>query len=149
MIVDKIENSHLYNSLGEKIIKAFEILKQTDFSKLEPGKYDVDGDNIFYMINHYKTKNMEGSESEVHRKYIDVQYMVSGNECIGYAPLENQVPTKKYDEEGDFAFYNEKVSTVTMKPGMFAIFYPTDLHMPGIIHNESTDVVKVVIKVKV
>ncbi len=148
MIVDKIENLNLYLNLEDGVVKALNYIAKKKFSTMEVGKYELDGDKLFAIVNDYKTKSIEGAESEVHEQYIDVQFIVSGEESIGYAPLNNQKPTVEYNADSDVAFYNEKVSLVNMKTGMFAIFYPTDIHMPGIVTDKSVDVRKVVVKIR-
>src|SRR6185312_12262794 len=107
MIFDKIENSAIYESISPLIKKAFEYLKQTDFSGMENGKHEVDGDNLFAIFQEYNTKNDADAKLEAHRKYIDVQYVISGEELIGVRPLINQAPCKEYDAENDYALYDD------------------------------------------
>jgi len=149
MIFDKIENAALYESVSPLLKKAFEYLKQTDFSKLEAGKYVVDGDNLFAMVQEYDTKNDADCKLEAHKKYIDVQYVVSGEELIGVRPLINQTPSKEYDAENDYALYDDTCSFIKVSPTQFAVLFPQDLHKPGIKINTSAKVKKVVMKVRV
>jgi YhcH/YjgK/YiaL family protein len=149
MIIDKLSNSHLYSSLGEKINKALAYLKQTDFSNMELGKYEIDGDNIFALVNEYNTKDESEGKLEAHKKYIDVQFVVNGSELMGYATFQNQKVINEYNEQSDIIFFEGERSFIKVDEGMFAIFYPTDLHMPGIKVQKSEYVKKVVIKVKV
>ncbi len=149
MIIDKIENSGLYLNLGKRIAKAFKYINSTDFSRIEPGRYEIENDNIFAIVNEYETKNVSDCVLEAHRKFIDIQYICSGVELIGVAPLVNQIPTKEYDESKDCAFFNEETSFVEMTGGMFAIFFPDDLHMPGVKTDSILKVKKVVIKVRI
>lgn len=149
MIIDKLSNSHLYFGLGERINKAFNFLKQTDFSKMELGKYEIDGDNIFALVNEYNTKDECEGKLEAHKKYIDVQFVAKGSELMGYAPLENQKVIDEYNEQKDITFFSGEKSFTQVIEGMFAIFFPTDVHLPGIKINEKTYVKKIVIKVKV
>jgi YhcH/YjgK/YiaL family protein len=149
MIIDKLSNSHLYSSLGERINKAFEYLKQTDFSKMELGKYKIDGENIFALVNEYNTKDEGEGKLEAHKKYIDVQFVAKGKELMGYSPLENQIVIDEYNQQNDIIFFSGEKSFTQVDEGMFAIFFPTDVHLPGIKVNEKSYVKKVVIKVKV
>lgn len=149
MIIDKLSNTHLYSSLGERITKALAYLKQTDFSKLELGNYEIDGDNIFALVNEYNTKAESDGKLEAHKEYIDVQFVAKGSELMGYAPFENQKVINEYNEQNDIAFFDGEKSLIKVDEGMFAIFFPTDLHMPGIKVNNSEYVKKIVIKVKV
>ncbi|MEO8231077.1 MAG: YhcH/YjgK/YiaL family protein [Ignavibacteriota bacterium] len=149
MIIDKLSNSHLYSGLGERISKALDYLKQTDFSKKELGKYEIDGDNIFALVNEYQTKDASEGKLEAHNKYIDVQFVAKGNELMGYAPLANQEVIDEYNEQNDIIFYSGEKSFTKVDEGMFAIFFPTDVHLPGIKIAKKSYVKKVVIKVKV
>lgn len=149
MIIDKLSNSQLYSGLGERINKAFAYLKGTDFSKMEIGKYEIDGDNIFAIVNEYQTKDAREGKLEAHKKYIDVQYVAKGSELMGYAPLENQKVIDEYNEQNDITFFSGEKSFAKVDEEMFAIFFPTDVHLPGIKLNKSAYVKKVVIKVKV
>ena len=149
MITDKLSNSHLYSGLGERINKAFDYLNNSDFSKIEPGKYEIDGENIFALVNEYNTKDESEGKLESHKKYIDVQFVAKGKELMGYAPLGNQKVIDEYNEQNDITFFSGEQSFVKVDEGMFAIFFPTDIHMPGIKFGEKSYVKKVVIKVKV
>lgn len=149
MVIDKLSNSGLYNNLSEGIEKAFSYLQSTSFNETMPGKYEIDGDNIFAMVAEYQTKDQSEGKPESHKKYIDVQYVVKGCELIGYAPLGNQEITDKYNEDNDIIFYKAECSFIKLDEEMFAIFFPDDVHLPGIKVNEKSYVKKVVIKVKI
>ena len=149
MIIDKLTNSHLYSGLGNRINKAFDYLNNTDFSKTELGKYEIDGDNIFALVNEYNTKDEIEGKLEAHKRYIDVQYVAKGEELMGYAPLENQKVIEDYNEQNDITFFSGDKSFIQVDEGMFAIFFPTDVHLPGIKVNKKSYVKKIVIKVKV
>jgi len=149
MIIDKLSNSHLYNGLGERIIAAFEYLKNTDFSNIEPGKYEIDGDNIFAIVAEYNTKDESEGKLEAHKKYIDVQFVAKGKEFMGYAPLADQQVIDEYNEQNDITFFIGAKSFTQIDEGMFAIFFPDDVHLPGIKVDEKSFVKKVVVKVKV
>ncbi|MCU0343573.1 MAG: YhcH/YjgK/YiaL family protein [Ignavibacterium sp.] len=148
MIIDKLSNSHLYSGLGERINKALTYLKETDFSKMELGKYEIDGDNIFALVNEYTTKDENEGKLEAHKKYIDVQFVAKGSELMGYAPLENQMVMDEYNEQNDITFFTGEKSFTKVDEGMFAIFFPTDVHLPGIEEDKPAYVKKVVVKVK-
>ena len=142
MILDKITNITQYRGLSKNIDESFNYIENTDFSILKNGRYDIDS-NMFVLVNEYSTKENESNISEAHRKYIDLQYVLSGSEIIEYETLENQNIVKEYDKENDYTLYNLKnKNTLILSEGMFAIFYPEDLHMPGIINNESVKIKK-------
>ena len=115
MIIDKIENASLYAGISERIKKALNYIQNTDFIKLETGKYDIDGENIYALVNEYETKDAKESFLEGHRNYIDVQFIIDGAEQIGYAAFANQIVTKKYDPKDDYLLVNEEHSMVSLK----------------------------------
>ena len=149
MIIDKIENSNLYKCLGKRIEKAFEYIHNTDLKNIKPGKYEIDGENIFALINEYKTKSESEGKLEAHKKYIDVQFVINGEELMGYAPLGGQRVLEPYKEENDIMFLTGDKSFTKVSSGMFAIFFPEDVHMPGISSEKISDVKKLVIKVRI
>lgn len=153
MIVDTLANRHIYQSLSPRIATALAHLASTDFSQLAVGTYPLDGEDIFVIINDYHTKPQSTDPFEVHQKYIDVQYVVSGEEEFGYLPLAGQTPSKPYFEKHDYAEFDYEsnkanASYIQLKAGMFALFFPGDMHMPG-TSDTPTAVRKVVIKVKI
>jgi YhcH/YjgK/YiaL family protein len=150
MILDTLENARLYYALGPRFKKAFDYLAQTDFTKVEKGKYELDGKNLFAIVNEYDTVDSQKEQMEAHKKYIDVQYIVHGTERIGHDLLQQQTPSKAYDADADFWLFGEKPSFFSViKQNMFAIFFPHDLHMPNIMVNKASAVKKVVIKIAV
>lgn len=153
MIVDTLANRHIYQSLSPRIASALTHLATTDFTQLPVGKYPLDGDNIFVIVNDYQTKPKSTAPFEVHQQYIDVQYVVSGEEEFGYLPLADQTPSKPYFDKHDYAEFNyesnkHNAAYIQLKAGMFALFFPGDMHMPG-TGDTPTSVRKVVIKVKI
>ncbi len=150
MIIDSLDNAQRYHGLGPKFVKAFDYLRQTDFSKLEKGKYEIDGTSIFAIVNEYQTVDPSGEQMESHKKYIDVQYIVQGEEQIGHDFLNGQAPSKAYDEDKDYMLFAEKPSFFSkLAQHHFAVFFPSDLHMPNLTAHTPKQVKKVVIKISV
>ena len=149
MVFDSIENAEMYYGLGEKFKKAFEFLKTTDFNTLTEDRIELDGKNIFAMVQKYKTRNSDDAKWEAHQKYIDIQYVVSGAENMGFVLADYLEIKEKYNEENDIEFLEGLGDYVQVNEGEFAIFFPDDAHMPGIKIKENEMVHKVVVKVKV
>lgn len=149
MIIDTLSNVRLYEHLHTRIAVAFQYLQTTDLASLAPGKYAIDDDNIFAIVQEYDTMDAATEQMEAHRKYIDVQYMISGEELVGHAFLSDQQLSKEYSDENDFLLVPDVPDFFTcFKTGMFMIFFPTDLHMPCIKVEKPAAVKKVVVKVK-
>lgn len=148
MIIDKIENSDLYFS-GGKFGEAFDFIRNTDLYSLACGSYEIKGKEIYALVNEYNSKELSEGKVEAHKKYIDLQYVIRGEENIGYALKNNQDFLEPYNPEKDFILYKADVTLFPMKEGMFMILFPDDLHMPGIKLCESIPVKKLVIKIAV
>lgn len=149
MIVDRITNIQLYSDINSSVSKALNYIKNTNFNLLETGRFEIEGKDIFSIISKYTTKNMEDCRLEAHRKYIDIHYMAEGSEMIGYSLFAGQEQATEYDSENDFILYRGDKNYLKLEAGMFAIFFPTDLHMPGMMIDKPAMVKKIVLKVKV
>jgi len=150
MIIDRLENASRYAHIAKGIDKALAYLQSTDLDSLAPGKYAVDGEAVFAIVQEYNTLDEAGEQMEAHRKHIDVQYMIRGKERVGLALFNGQATSKEYSESEDFMLFPDNPSFfATLDRGSFMIFFPTDLHMPCIKVAEAAPVKKVVVKVKV
>jgi YhcH/YjgK/YiaL family protein len=148
MIIDKLINYCNYNFSNRNISKALKLILNTDFRNKESGKYKIEGDELYYLVNEYKTKSEYETVPELHKKYIDIQYLAVGTERIGYAPYSRQIVFRKYNNENDIAFYKSNMSYITLSEGMFAIINTMELHQPGILLKEPEYVKKIVFKVR-
>jgi YhcH/YjgK/YiaL family protein len=148
LILDTIENFGLYSGLKPEIKKALEFLKKGDFEKKKAGTYDLE-DGIYYMVQEIQTRPEEGAFFESHRKYIDIQFFISGAALHGYAPLATLKVKDVYDKEKDVAFYNGNGSLFTLSAGSFAVYFPNDAHKPDLVIKEPAKAKKIVIKVPV
>ena len=146
----KINDLLPYVSL--RIGKALAYLRDTDFTELPNGEYEVEGRDIFARVNTYETEPKGEKKPESHNKYIDVQFLVAGKESIGFCPLtEAHKVTEDYADKQDLLFYEKAYNEnyVDMQAGDIAIFFPWEIHRPGCnVGSEKTDVKKVVVKVK-
>ena len=147
MIVDKLSNAKQYYGLGERIEKAFKYLEETDLAKLEVGKFEVDGKNIYVMVSEYETRKLEAGKWEAHKNYLDIQCMISGKEKMGYANISAMKTKIEYNVEKDIVFLDGEGDYVAVNEGMFALFAPEDAHMPGIMAEKQQNVKKIVVKI--
>ena len=149
MIIDRIENRARYQKLGTGIGAALEYLAQTDFAGLAPGRYDIDGDSVYALVQHYETRPREKGLWEAHRRYIDVQYVAAGIETMGYAPLDAMTVSQAYAPEEDCVLFSGDGDFITARAGTFVVFFPQDVHMPCLVKDTPGTVRKVVVKVAV
>lgn len=149
MIVDTIKNISIYSNLSGRIFKGLEILEDPNLLNKEDGKYEVEGDNIFYLVQRYKTKKSSEAKFEAHRKYIDIQAVLKGKEIIGYTHINNLKENTPYKEDIQFFETPDDFNEIKLTEGMFAVLFPEDAHMPTCDYNEQTDVLKIVVKIKI
>lgn len=151
MILDKLENSEQYFDLNSNLQKAFKFLRENNFEKLADGKYEIDSDNVFALVQSYTTKNDKENKWEAHQKYIDIQYIARGEETIYWTLVKELTINEDCLSEKDVAFYDEAnhCTGLNLKEGYFSILFPEDAHKPGCIYSKPTEIKKVVVKVKV
>ena len=150
MIYDSINNIQTYAGLSEDIYQGLKFL-QNATPDTAPGIYQITP-RVKAIVSEYETKPQNQNGYEAHRQYIDIQYLITGEEKINSLPLEYLKETKAYNQDIDAAFYEEanvRPQELLMGNGYFAILYPQDGHMPQLSVTAPVMVKKVVIKVKV
>ena len=148
MILESLNNTARVEGLHPLFKQAFDYLKSTDFSKMEDGRYELDGSRLYVNVASLFGKEKADAAIETHRKYIDIQMPLLGVEKIGWKPgNELQEESVPYNEEKDIAFYVDRPTAYTkIYPGQFAIYFPEDGHAPGIGQG---NIRKVIVKVEV
>ena len=146
MIYDNIEKASRYSDLGELLAKGFSAIQ--DYVGREPGHYEIDGDNLFLLVLHYDSVPVDNKKWEALHRYIDIQYIESGSEFIGFGELSAMTVDTPYKSEGDSELYTGEGVMLPMRSGSFAVFFPEEPHMPGVAMNAPEPVKKIVVKVK-
>ncbi len=147
MILDTLANAARYAGLKVGCSEAFGFLDQPGLAELPDGKYEISGDRVYAIVDRTQGRKVSDGQLEGHRKYLDIQYVISGDESMGWRPATGLTNAMPYDEKRDLEFFEgEPDSIVRVPPGSFAVFLPTDAHLPligdGPIH-------KVVVKVAI
>ena len=148
MIIDRIDNASLYHTVHTKFKRAFDYIHEINTANIPAGRYEIDGVNMYALIQQYDTKLKEQGFWEAHRRYIDLQYIVQGAEGIGYANIHH-LRQGEYDEGKDFLPLYGDGDLVTLRSGCFVLLMPEDAHMPGMAIGSPAPVKKVVIKIAV
>lgn len=139
-----------YHKNPEQWKQAFTFLKDIDLKNLPLGKVELDGKKLFVAIDEYQSKDKNQTKFEAHKKYIDIQYIISGKEQIGLTTPDKVKVTEPYNEDKDLIFYEYKEGEyLNATPASFFVFFPEDVHRPGIKINESIQVKKAVIKIRI
>ena len=148
--INKRELAIQYHKNPERWEKAFTFLKTKNLETIEPGIYELEGKDLFINVSEYITKNEDDTKFEAHIEYIDIQYVVSGEERIGVLPLEKTKEIIPYDSSKDIAFQTAENSNYRFAtPERFFIFFPEDAHRPGVKSDNNSNVRKVVVKIKI
>jgi len=152
MILGHIKNfAAEKNFLSSSLQKGFNFLYSTDFANLPEGKIDIDGENVFATISQYQPEPKNERRPESHCRYIDIQYIIAGEEVIGYANFSDKFEiAQDWLAEKDLLFY-KKISNeidLTLSAGMYAVFFPWDIHRPSCMSVPGISVRKVVVKIK-
>jgi YhcH/YjgK/YiaL family protein len=148
MIADHIQHAAQYYSLGERFRDAFKYLQSTDFSIIPLEKQSIRGEEVFALPQQYETKLRHAGKWESHRRYADIQYLVSGREQMGVAQLEAMRVIEAYNAEKDYMFLEGAGQFLNYAAGNFAVYFPHDVHMPGLAIDAPELVKKVVVKVE-
>ena len=152
MIFSSIYANNNLNHYPAAIGKAITYLMETDFSAMEDGVYEIDGRRMFAQVFSYTSKPAEACKPELHRKYLDVQFWICGEELFGIAPSNGVGSCIEEIDERDLYFYDgvANESFVHATKGCFAVFFPNDVHRPGVcIDGQPLTYRKVVVKVSV
>ena len=151
MIIDRVENAKLYVPMHKRFKQAFDVLGDPALAGKPDGRYEVDGDDLFYIVQHYTTKPIDQGRFESHRKYIDVQAVIAGQEVLAWSPTKGLEVVEPYSDEKDIMFY--RVGTIIartkLESGLFCLLYPHDAHLPSCQIACPTAVHKVVFKIRV
>jgi biofilm protein TabA len=149
MIYDLIKNAKDYSKGFGRLSRAVEFINKIG-PAAEDGRYDICGDDMYAIVSSYRTKGDDAPLFEAHRKYIDVQCMLRGEERIDVVQGTGFRIKNRYLAKKDVLFTHppKRYSSIVLSPGYFAIFYPHDLHRPGQFITSPHEVRKLVIKIK-
>jgi biofilm protein TabA len=161
VILDCLANRAAYSGLGEQIISALEFLASPQALALEPAaadgqstRFDVRGDEVFALVQRYRTKEPSEAFWEAHRRHMDVQFVVEGEEAMGWMPLSATRIVTDHDPANDLSVLAPvdaaEANYARVGAGMFTVFFPHDAHMPGLaIDGRREPVKKIVMKIRV
>ncbi len=149
MIIGTLKNPEHYIGFGEGVVKAIQYMIDYDPQSLPLGKHSIDGDNIYYTVSEDKTVRADEKFFEAHKKFIDIQITLSGEEWYGYNCVDNLKEEIPYNPDKDAAFYSGGGEYFRVPEGQFVLFMPEDAHNPCVYFNKQGCVKKIVIKIKI
>ncbi len=127
---------------------AFEFLEKKTLAEMPLGKHPIEGEQVYALVQKLPSRAPETAQFESHRKYIDIHYLVAGQEITGFAPVDNLKLAVPYDEAKDVMLYTvpAQYTKIEMRPGRFAIYHPGQGHLPNCHFDGPHELQKVVIK---
>lgn len=146
MIVDTLKNAYKYYSLNPGLEKAFHFLKTADLANIKAGRYELDGDRVVALVQEYTT--MPEPDWESHDYHLDVQYLISGVEKVGYYPVTEMKPIQDYNIKDDYDILAPvEGDYITLRDDVIMLLFPQDGHQPRKAAGTPMPVRKVCIKV--
>ncbi|HTX51966.1 MAG TPA: YhcH/YjgK/YiaL family protein [Candidatus Baltobacteraceae bacterium] len=149
MIADSLTRCERHYHGHPRFAAAFQFLRELPPNPPD-GRHEIDGERVFALVQSYATAPASERKLEHHRKHLDIQFLMAGEELIEHAPLEGLAVEKPYDEDKDYGLVKdpEARSSLVLRPGQFGIFFPEDAHKPGCTSGRASNVRKVVVKVR-
>jgi YhcH/YjgK/YiaL family protein len=149
MIISELKDFKYYCNGNKKMERAFKFLCETDLKNLETGKHLIEAEEIFALVQVYTTKELGLCRFESHKRYIDIQFIVSGVEKMSYYPTHKLILAENDLIKNDKALYKDEslANDFIVNEGQFVVFYPEDGHKACISVNHSCQVKKIVVKV--
>lgn len=153
MIIDDLKEFERYVGLNPLFAAVADFLATTDLSTLPTGITHIQGDDLYVNVQEAPVKTRQQARFETHRRMIDIQIPISGDEEHGWTPA-HLLPQAEYNAESDMTLHDPTppltpvdIATTyyTLRRGQFAIYFPSDGHAPAVT---PTGLRKAIIKVK-
>jgi YhcH/YjgK/YiaL family protein len=139
--------------MNEKMQKAIDFLKKTDLKNLPNGRTEIDGDDVYAKVTEYDTIPWNDVKFEAHEKYIDLHYVVTGKEAMGYIDARKLKKTDEYNPQKDVIHGTptpaKDVTWTILTENELAVCYPIDAHAPKGVVETSEKVKKIIIKIAI
>lgn len=149
MIYGNIHQLDQFGPLEEGVRRGLEYALAHDLAPLEKGRHDIDGDALYFNVAEYTTAPSEEKAYEAHKAYLDVHYMIRGEEQIEIA-FVSDMEQGEYQPEGDYLPVSGRLAArVTMREGDFLVCYPEDGHKPGVQVDAPMAIKKAIFKVAI
>lgn len=152
MIFGSLSECKTYYGTHPRFEMAFNFIKKAIKENLEVGKYEIEGADLYASVQEYSTKVAPEGKFEAHKNYIDIQFIISGTELMEVDHISKFTPKGEYNDVKDVIFYLDKEDCVqgVVNSGEYGIFFPEDVHKPGMSYkNNVCSVKKIVVKVRV
>lgn len=150
MIYDTFDHIDTYCRKDSPLARAIRFV--AEFDRAQPdGRYPIEGEAMYALVSSYTTSPRVERRFEAHKKYLDVQVLLEGEESIDISLEANLPLLQEYNETKDIFFVQPpaECASLVMQPGYFAVFYPQDFHRPNCQLRGASPVRKIVVKIRV
>ncbi|MBQ2743557.1 MAG: YhcH/YjgK/YiaL family protein [Oscillospiraceae bacterium] len=147
MITDKIKNSDTYaacNSLFPEIFEKLKTLTPNDAGK----KFVIEEGVVWISVSSTETAPQGVRKFEAHKKFLDIHFVIEGEETFVFANADELMPETEYNEAEDYLLLNGEGTKLTLRAGDFCIVYPQDAHIPTLKKLSGGKLVRGVAKIK-
>ncbi|MCG3125654.1 MAG: hypothetical protein CHACPFDD_00479 [Phycisphaerae bacterium] len=148
MIFDLLDRADRYTALDPRVAAGLRFLRQADLGRLECGRFEIEGEHVFALVQEYETRPTQVCLWEAHRRYADIQCVASGSERMGFGLPGNFVSRGDYDADRDVEFFDGRGDELLLLPGCFCLLPPGDVHRPCMAVEVPVRVRKIVVKVE-
>ncbi len=148
MILDKLKNSAFYQAVNPLFVVAFDYLQGNDLRQLTAGRYEIQGNDVYALFQEYTTRTRDQARWEAHRDFVDLHFVVQGEETMGFANITDLSSLGDYDAAKDAEHFEGDGIFFTVPAGYFVIFGTEDAHMPCLEAGRPGTVRKVVLKIR-
>lgn len=150
MIIDTVKNASAYKNIHPLMEKAMEFIQDCMENDMTSGRYELDGDNLYALVMSYEPRERDSYRYESHEKYIDIQCMTRGSEYQWCVDRDQAEVTAEYDPAKDVTFYafSGQGHKLHLNAGTFAVYFPQDVHLPGVADGTAEECTRVVVKIK-
>lgn len=152
MIFSSLDVDYTKMGFPKALVRALDYLKKTDLKALAAGSYQLEGDKMYVNIDCVDTRTWHDTKAESHKQYIDVQFMIDGEENQAFFVNHGDVEPVEFYPERDLYFYSNETDDegeIQLTPGNYTVFFPCDVHRPLIAVNEPRPIKKAVVKIHV
>lgn len=151
MIASKL-NSPLvedYKNIHPRLKLALTSLQELVASNPADGRYEFDGNNVFANVTSSQTKSWADSSFEMHKEYLDIQFVLEGAEIIGMETEDKLEATTEYQPDYQLFKLNKEYDPMMVTAGEMLIIFPNEPHAPFMaVDDKPAPIRKIIVKVR-
>ena len=144
-----MEKCFMSPEIKHRIQMCEKFIKEHDMEQLQRGRHEIDNENVYLNVLHYQSAEPESRMWEGHRDYLDIHYMISGEEIIQVSNKESMYVGDYADEDDFYPAQGEPQILYMLKKDDICLCVPNEIHKTGVALGESQEIIKAVFKIKI